>query len=658
MEATMLRTLGVLLLGALLLLGAAHLACKDHLLFQSDAWSLTVYFGAMGLASLPVLAVLALATGLGRRLAPKLFRVFHAIFVLTATTAVVAVFVVLVTRAVGGSVQRFFSSPAAFCTAVGLVTILALFQLQSLIDRVERLSLVLLGAVVLGIPAMIAWNHFAPRGPSSAGDTPKHLVVIVMDKFPAQLIHAYNPDIAPSLWDDFLRQGRVLREMRTAAPYTHRFFGALYTGKWAPKMRDAASPISKGNLLSTLQAEGVNAQWIVSYQNALPEGSEAQTADYRGLRSFLLSENHSWLPRLLGLDYHAYLDPRLPYDNIFTECLLPQFQERAAGHRNTFTLCHFNWERGRRRRHERQSPGFGILVDMARAGGYSPSEESLVSELRQRDAREIVSVADCLSEFLAAVRQDESLRNTTILVTADHGFMYGKGRLAYGHHPNQDTIKVLCAAFGPDETPRVDERFFSTPDLTAGILDYFHIAFPTESGAQSIFGSGPGRDRVTSITAKNDQANEWWLVVVDKKTKHCFNLHPQGSGQAVAYATNSFDSVEVPLIEEGYRSEGPPRQNIPAIREALARSGVAPTTIDAVDAALREEWLTVGVGRDLAPVFREAAARFGIQPGDVHPAYVQALTPAEASTTPQTAKPLQDDATEPPLTATRVPILR
>ncbi len=80
-----------------------------------------------------------------------------------------------------------------------------------------------------------------------------------------------------------------------------------------------------------------------------------------------------------------------------------------------------------------------------------------------------------------------------MLLIADHGSMYEKGRLHYVYHPNDEAIRVIGAVFEPQGKPRIDGRFFSTPDLSASILDYFALEFAAVDGAESLFADGPGR---------------------------------------------------------------------------------------------------------------------------------------------------------------------
>jgi len=209
---------------------------------------------------------------------------------------------------------------------------------------------------------------------------------------------------------------------------------------------------------------------------------------------------------------------------------------------------------------------------------YGPALEAYARVRREATARRVAAVGPTVADFVAGLRREGLAADTTLIITADHGTIYDKGKFWYGFHPNQEVVKVLCAVLGPGQTPGLDDRLFCTPDLTASAMDYFGIQSGPGEEAVSILRDGPGRPYTASLTVSSGRWHEWWLVIVCGNVTYWFNLHPEGSGQAVAYQRDTFEQVQVPL-DGPPGAAGPPREIMPIVRESLRRFGISDAAI-------------------------------------------------------------------------------
>ena len=67
---------------------------------------------------------------------------------------------------------------------------------------------------------------------------------------------------------------------------------------------------------------------------------------------------------------------------------------------------------------------------------------------------------------------EEQLKNTSFLITADHGEGFGEqGFYLHAHHFWQEVIHVPLVAVGPKFKPAVDDRLTQSLDVTTTILD-------------------------------------------------------------------------------------------------------------------------------------------------------------------------------------------
>jgi len=618
---------GILLLYGMLFVAGVHLLCDDKLLFNCDVYSISVYFGAMGLLMSPlVVAVLLLAKVLRESWREPLRRLLILVFV----GVIITLFLESAFVMAFGLILHSKAAVAGLLASAGAGVLAVRFapDREKLMARVENLGVLACAFVFVVTPLLIGWNHASRLLRPRKADA-RHLVYVVLDGFPAHYLHAYNPDAPIVPFYEAFHNSHLLKRVVTSAPYTHGYFGQLYTGRLKPERAETEPWMPTGNLFGCLQTNGVQARWISNHQNAYPEASEGHVSRYKGLRSYLLSERHTWFPRLLGLDYHvavhtpSYVHPTIRmhirdfmqkllsgrkqarYDNFIAEILLPEMRRQREGKRSTFTLFHAMWLSAAYRSWERSdshlSAQFGkhgtdAKVDWTDDYHYDPAIESEVAALRESIAMEVRLTGQSVAEFVSKMKSDPELADTTVIFGADHGSIFRKGKMWYGYHPNPETVKVLCAVIGPGQEKGIDNRLFGTQDVTASILDFFAIKTELGTRARSFFDKGPGRDYTPSLTMKSNLRNEWWLVIVAKDSRYWLNIHPQGDGAALAFKTGTYDDIPA----DGAAFEGQPSG------EAGDRAGLLPA------GKLPEE---------LGRIVHEVLDRYGLPNDELHPRF-------------------------------------
>jgi hypothetical protein len=607
------HVLGSFVLAAVLLSAGTHVLLGDYLLFYSDPLSLSVYLSAASLAVLPGLLVLGLSLLCLPRRWREILRLYAA---LGLAVLVATVFLMLAVSFAGAWldvtwIKRLARHPFylfAVCAVPALAAIIARRSPVEIAGRTEQLGLALFAVAVVGLPLMQVIPRDPGKGQTSGGG--KHLVLMILDGMPSQHLHSYEPSAPIGPLDRLAAEGLLMTQARSAAVWTYAYFGALYSGSTqvinAPRDQKPATD----SLFARLQNGGVSARWISYHRNGMPEGGAVHTHDYRGLRSYLLTAATAWIPRLLNLDYHLaianpgisqnlrgapghalfdWLNGKKPgYKNQLTEQLLPLLREQRGYARDTFTLFHTGWNgTGSAAEEARaQLPRAQEIVgleDVAKNASqtirdndylYGPELEPLAEQNRRNVDLGMVDLGVHLTDFMAALAADESVRDTVIIITADHGSMYAKGRFWYGFHPNEEVVRVPLLLFNAGRTGR-DDRLVSTLDITASVLGFFGLSRDSDSG-QSLFAAGRGRERTQTLTLRSDKNKEWFLVISEADRKVRINLHPEGRGETVTLRLDHYE--ETPVAE------------------------------------------TIGPSAGMGDVIAAAIRGFGIDPADIHPA--------------------------------------
>lgn len=407
---------------------------------------------------------------------------------------------------------------------------------------------------VVGLP--IAYMaHKGQDAPNSRDATQKkQVVLLVVDGLPSHLMHTFNPTEPPRLLDSVLAQGRVFTGMTSQHPWTHGWFGTLYSGLPYWRLIDEKEPNRNPNLFGLLQEAGVKARWVVFHRNGVPEGSAARTHNYRGLRTSFLGPAWGDFWSWFNLDYHV-LSPDGDGNSLFQgnsvrrmvyqllnpsesrldpiQQSLPQEMRRLHRHADrSFLLYHLHWSM------------MGHAADPALASQTADQEQvfhrianqdyryeltdtqavAAVRKQREIMAHDLDSLGLALQGFLRLSDTDPELKNATVILTADHGTLAERGFLWYARHAEEEVLRVPCVILRGASQGQKAGRF-STPDLAETVFDLLQVEATV--GGSSLLKSD-GRDTVFALTSPSSLRQEWYLVAYVGDKRWRFNLFAGG----------------------------------------------------------------------------------------------------------------------------------
>ncbi len=559
------QPIGLCYLFAIMLVLLGHWAAGDSLFFESDLWSMGVYVIAMALVLTPGLCLVAIPS----RLLPDGLRVrLHEFVAVSMASVICVVFAQSVLTLIGSWLhisEVLDSLPGIsnvdsvrtsilFAMALGFAALFFFLLWRTRRDVAERTSQAGVAALAasLGVVTIVlASTRFVP--PSRSGGAEggqKHAVLMIIDGLPSQYLRAYNPIAPASELDPIIDGSLLFRQMRTSAPVTSNYHRIFYTGRLAGRG-------DGNNLIAKLQRAGVAVKWISFHRAGFPESNGINA--YTGLRSFFLTHETSWIPRLLGLDYHvavaserltrnlrgsmakrffmAIHDRLLPLDDPLGEILLPELEALSAGSKRSLTIFHMGYY---------FFPGVGASQELAQAFEgdeareseilriraadyrYSPEQEPIARSERAKTAAHVLSFAKSFAAFYDSLKANEQLKDTVLMVTADHGSVFSQGRFWYGYHPVEEVVRVplFVANLGRQGT---DGRRFTTIDLSESLLDFFDVEEGLNDDALSIFEDGY-HAQTASLTQRAEFIKEWFLLIYEGDQKIQVNLHPKSEG--------------------------------------------------------------------------------------------------------------------------------
>jgi arylsulfatase A-like enzyme len=214
---------------------------------------------------------------------------------------------------------------------------------------------------------------------------------------------------------------------------------------------------------------------------------------------------------------------------------------------------------------------------------YPADGEWYAAEARTMTARNTDVVAQRIVALFARLQAERLLDDTTLILTADHGRMFERGRFWYGFHADEEVARVPMVVFGPGISG-VDDGARETIDITRTIVEAFGGEVPSGSRAVSMLAPADKPYTIT-VTRPSVRNHEAFVALYRGGRKYVCNVAPAGDGACV--------------------------EMDPALRDTLAQG-------PAVLAAIR------------APV-REALRELGLRADDLHPSY-QALLAGSAQT--------------------------
>lgn len=588
---------------------------NDNLFYFSDTFSLSVVVLAASLIVFPIVGLIAFALSRlperARRLTGRWVAFIAAFGIVNIFLALFTLYLVVTLYLVDilnwTWLKHFLKNPtfaAIFVFGGCLLPAGVIVYMQSdkdgLIERVKHVGSFALVMALLLIGYSVLSSH-GPAGERARGsEKGRHLAFIVLDGWPSQYLHAYNPEAPGNALDEVLGDARVYLGAHTSFPHTPGYFGTLYNGDTQVAAGDWRRLRSTKSLGARLQARNIGVRFINFHRNGTPAASAAHRIDHKGLHSYFLTERYYWIPQALGLDYHIALSgpsiaknfkwflPRAlvkaanpsaysERENALTEVLIPELRRMRQKHRMSFTLFHSAWARL-----GRNSEKIGVFdlpdaqkvdpnetamlpVDEIRANNYryDPKLEPLVELQRQIAAIKILRQGKLLREFITALRADPILSDTVVVLTADHGTIYAKGRLWYSYHPNREVIRVPLIVFDSGMKGK-DGQLLTTPALSRAI-DNFFVRTKTSPRFEPTASADPP---ALTLLSNANLHKEWFLVATYPDKAYWINLHPDGPGKTLEMKIDGYRQTEIA------RFDGAPPELAMVMKDILRSFGI------------------------------------------------------------------------------------
>ncbi len=366
--------IGLTYLYAVFVVAALPAPLGDFLFYRSDIFSLSIFVFAAALVIFPILGAIAFALS---RLPEKARHMAGRWTALIAAVGIVDIFLAMFTLYLVGVLNwkwlnYLIKHPVialAVCILPAAIIIYKQADKNGLIERVKHVGCL---ALVLA-PLLIGYSILSSpdlTGSRAAGTkNERHLVFIVLDGWPSQYLHAYNPEAPASVFDEVLNDARVYLGAQTSAAWTGAYFGTLYNGDTLVVEGDKRRRRATKSLGARLQAHNVGVRFMNFHRNGIPDSSSAHRSDHKGLRSYFLTEKYYWVPSALGLDYHltlagpaiaqnfSWFVPRALFDwlnqmpkpaqkkkkSALMDVLMPELRRIRQHHDKSFTLFHSSW---------------------------------------------------------------------------------------------------------------------------------------------------------------------------------------------------------------------------------------------------------------------------------------------------------------------------
>lgn len=377
----------------------------------------------------------------------------------------------------------------------------------------------------------------------------KNVVMIVLDGLNTDGLPQYNKNVNIEDFDHIANDSKLYMNIYTNIPATRHYFNILYSGR-----KDMNA--SENNLFSAVQQAGVNTRWLSVARASIPDA--LHITSYSGLRSLYLHHKLSWIPYFFGIDYNVQyvfavtpmairaLSPRQialrKLMNIgfgvvkrpLETYLVEEIRKLRSENRPYFLIFHANvyWLSGEMYK-DRPQKLFEILdgkLPINRRARrikkneyvYKKKDSWLIKKWKKAWKRKVGKAMESLRNFYNIYKKEEWDKDTVIIITADHGKIFSRGKVWYRFHNNEEVTRVPLLIHD-GENQGIDSRLGETIDITQTILELFNIKERFSDKAASLIGDD-GKKSVTSLTIKSNIRNEQFL-----------NIYKHEEGQGYRY---------------------------------------------------------------------------------------------------------------------------
>jgi len=546
---------------------------QDSLLFKSDLVNLCHFiFGVHVLMLIPLLVLFVPFFVLVRKLQENII----ALMSLLITANLLFGFGICVIDKYFSGIQpvRLFFILACVMYIGSLALVIPLFRRgkNKIQSRVIKFSKALMLFVIISFLSLTLFRHAQKRLFYSKKEG-KNVVMIVMDGVNTKALPVYNKDADIGVFEEIAEESMLYMNAYTNFPNTYDYCNALYSGR-----KDGNS--KKKNLLSVLQQAGVNARWLTYHENGIPETSHIES--YNGLRSLYLHHRLSWIPYWLGIDYNTqYLfvtAPRASQAMSPRQTVLRKILNRLCGGKIRKPLETYLAGEIKKLRGENRLFFLVFLVNPRMFAGtqnkngprdlwknlnvksqrdeiekriksnqyvYEEKDSWLIREWKNIYEDKLKSAMESLKNFYDFYKRNGWDEDTILIVTADHGQIFSKGKIWYVYHNDEEVVRVPLLIYN-GKGRGIDNRLRETIDITQTMMEIFNIKERFSDKAVSLIGDD-NEKIVTSLTRTSSVRGERFLNIYKYEKGHLFRyvFDLEKTGYATKELVNGYDTIEV-----------------------------------------------------------------------------------------------------------------
>jgi len=424
-------------------------------------------------------------------------------------------------------------------------------------------------------------HYFYPKNLNQSLKQNKNIVLIVLDALSADLLKDYGNSKTQINFNEKYNAS-IFLNFRTLYPHTAHFFKFFYSG--SPNVESFSNAlqqkklslkkIENRNLIKSLQEKGVLTKLHIYHRSGIPEGTDYGINDYKGLRSYYLTDKLVFIPKIMKLDYHLInststsISKKLKYNfqknlrkfftfktkkNDLLDILYPNLINLSKQNQPFFLIFHQRWDEVTNRsdfknyydpdeEFEKKDQSYCSKANKIlkkRDMTYdSIFEDRCLELINKNKIATAKSLELAIDEFINKVKRNNSLKDIEIIITSDHGYMTAKNKLSYGYHNDELVVKVPLMIF--NNKSEINVQNFFTLDLVSYILNNYGLN-PKEFYEHAIPLTKAKRNFPTySISRPGQYYKKWMLSYYLDNKKYEINLHKEGMGEFNIYEIDNF----------------------------------------------------------------------------------------------------------------------
>lgn len=398
-------------------------------------------------------------------------------------------------------------------------------SLQSLMGpAVRRLAVLafttsLIGALALGYTFLKGGpSHAAERHVSTDANNPVNVLLIVIDTLSAKHLscYGYKGNKTPT-FDRLAEEGYFAENVRADITSTGPSISSLLSGR-SPLQSHILSfePVPGGsvsmNLLTQFERQGYKTESIVEaeYASIFSLGFPTPTEGEFKVDHDNLSNRTNWflasLCKKLGFDLKFRVPsfrgmPPGPALSVF-HIVLKHLDELAKDASRPYLLfAHYMLPR-------RFAYGdhAAEIAKLRYCDYYAPEKQPLVDEARTAYDRAVSELDNALNEFFQALEERGILKNTLVIITADHGDSYSRGFWGHGTDLSEPTIRVPLIILTPSKTRERISQPVQTCDIAPTILQLTGLKKPEWMDCISALDKDKRREKGVTFNLRTDRS--------------------------------------------------------------------------------------------------------------------------------------------------------